>query len=49
MCDLSLHGVLRVFQKGGEGEGRGGKGKGEGLFTYFVYFCKVEEGERGDG
>ena len=23
MCDLSLHGLLRVCQKGGEGEGRG--------------------------
>ena len=23
MCDLSLHGLLRVFQKGGEGEGGG--------------------------
>ena len=30
MCDLSIHGLLRLFQKGGEGEG---------LFTYFVYFC----------
>lgn len=27
-----------------EGWGRGG-GRGEGLFTYFVYFCKVGEGE----
>ena len=23
MCDLSIHGLLRLFQKGGEGEGRG--------------------------
>ena len=31
MCDLSLHGVLRVCQKGGGGEGRGGEGReGEG-------------------
>ena len=28
---------------------RVGKGRGEGLFTYFVYFYKVGEGERGDG
>ena len=28
MCDLSLHGVLRVCQKGGGGEGRGGEGGG---------------------
>ena len=25
MCDLSLHGLLRVCQKGGEGEGGGGR------------------------
>ena len=30
MCDLSLHGVLRVCQKGGGGEGRGGEGRGGG-------------------
>ena len=23
MCDLSIHGLLRLFQKGGEGEGGG--------------------------
>ena len=28
MCDLSIHGLLRLFQKGGEGEGRGGEGGG---------------------
>ena len=25
MCDLSIHGLLRLFQKGGEGEGGSGR------------------------
>ena len=38
MCDLSLHGVLRVCQKGGGGEGRGGKGRGGGTVHLLCVF-----------